>query len=251
MASGAVGAGLTAEDLAELTDALAQGRRPTVYLRDPVPGLGLPAAVSAKVVSVDGATVLVSPRGVNDELPFEADELRMTRKAVTPARKAVTPAPKAAPTPKAPRKTRPATVVQPAERTVEPAPTETPPAKPAPTPRAGGARRKAPTTVTVTLHADLDGAWTVAVQLGDRAPGKAVTVDADAVEKAIAELGEPGALRAVQAALDTARRAAAARVEELTRQLERARGTLAALGASSEGPSRQLRNKGTRRERSS
>jgi Family of unknown function (DUF6319) len=224
-------AGLTTDDLAGLTAALAEGNRPTVYLRDPVPGLGLPAAVSAKVVSVDGATVMVRPRGVNDELPFEADELRMTRKAATPA-------PNAAPARKPPATPRPTAPAKPVA--AEPA------AKPAPKPRSAGGRRKGPSTVTVTLHADLDGAWTVAVQQGERVPGKPVSVDADAVERAVGELGEPAAQRAVQAALDSARSAAAARIEELTKQLEQARDTLAALGAS-----RQSRNKGTRPDRTS
>lgn len=92
-------------------------------------------------------------------------------------------------------------------------------------------RRKTPTTVTLTLHADLDGAWTVAVQQGDRPVSKPVPVNADAVERAVTELGEPGAERAVQTALEAAREVAAARVAELTRQLAEARDTLAALGA--------------------
>jgi hypothetical protein len=253
MASGAARAGLNADDLIALTGALAQGARATVYLRDPVPSLGLTAGTSAKVVSVDGATVLVRPRGVDDELPFEAEELSLTRNAAPkPQPKAQVKPPAAPPQPNpAPAKPNPA----PAKPNPAPAkpngaqlngaapPNATPPK--AKSPRVAAGRRKTPTTVTVTLHADLDGAWTVAVQQGDRPAGKTVSVNADAVERAVAELGEPGAQRAVQAALDVAREIAAARIEELTRQLEQARGTLAALGET------EPRNRRTRSERSS
>ena len=80
--------GLDTADLAALVAALEEGKRPTVYLNDPVPGLGLPAGASAKVVAVEGATVRLRPRGVADELPFEAGELRAS-KTLRAAAKAV------------------------------------------------------------------------------------------------------------------------------------------------------------------
>ncbi|CCQ13882.1 putative uncharacterized protein (fragment), partial [Rhodococcus sp. AW25M09] len=95
----AVNDSLTPENLATLAAALAEGRRATVYLREPNPSLGLPDGTSAKVVSIDGTTVTISPKGVNDELPYEAEELRITRNAATsaapakrvPAKKVATP----------------------------------------------------------------------------------------------------------------------------------------------------------------
>lgn len=42
-------------------------------------------SASAKVVSVDGNTVMIRPKGVNDELPFEAEELRINRVSAAPA----------------------------------------------------------------------------------------------------------------------------------------------------------------------
>ncbi|MGN0040327.1 MAG: translation initiation factor, partial [Rhodococcus sp. (in: high G+C Gram-positive bacteria)] len=79
---------LTEEQLGELSNALAEGRRATVYLIDGIPSLGIEPGASARVVSVSGTTVMVRPKGVDDELPFESDELRLTRQpAGAPAKK--------------------------------------------------------------------------------------------------------------------------------------------------------------------
>ncbi|MFC3241262.1 DUF6319 family protein [Gordonia humi] len=72
---------LTPDDLTRLSTALAEGRRATVYLREAVPSLGLGEGASARVVSIAGNTVTISPRGVDDELPYEADELRISKVA--------------------------------------------------------------------------------------------------------------------------------------------------------------------------
>ncbi len=82
---------LTADNLAALATAVAEGKRATVYLREATPSLGIEAGTSAKVVSVDGNTVMIRPKGVNDELPFEAEELRINRVSAAPAK----PAPRA------------------------------------------------------------------------------------------------------------------------------------------------------------
>ena len=70
---------LTEEQLGELGTALAEGRRATVYLVEGIPSLGIDPGTSARVVSISGSTVMVRPKGVDDELPFETDELRATR----------------------------------------------------------------------------------------------------------------------------------------------------------------------------
>ena len=70
---------LSPADLTALAKAVADGKRATVFLCEGTPSLGLAAGASARVVSVSGSTVTVRPRGVDDELPYEADELRMTR----------------------------------------------------------------------------------------------------------------------------------------------------------------------------
>lgn len=74
-------ASLTDEEIAVLQAALADGRNPTVYLREPIPSLDVPGGASARVYSIDGRALVVKPRRIDDELPFEAEELRMTRTA--------------------------------------------------------------------------------------------------------------------------------------------------------------------------
>ncbi|SDD14184.1 translation initiation factor [Rhodococcus tukisamuensis] len=269
---------LTEQDLTELAAAVAAGKRATVYLNDATPSLGLAEGCSARVLSIDGATVLIRPKGVNDELPFEADELRRTRlpaktaaraaKAASAkpavakspsakpasgkpaaaksavAKPAVAAAPKSVPAkvvdtrvaPAAPPKPAPvaATVsVTPPKATVT-APKADPDTRAsentAPAPRRAR-RAKDPASVSVTLHAEAGNEWTVTVTHGERRPGKAAPVSADAVERAVRELGDPAAEQAVASVLSAAREAAARRVEELSRQLAEARDTLESLGA--------------------
>ncbi|NLE81307.1 MAG: translation initiation factor [Rhodococcus sp.] len=225
---------LTADNLEALASAVALGKRATVYLREAVPGLGLPAGASAKVVSVQGNTVMISPKGVNDELPYEAEELQMSKPA-TP--KAPAPKPKAAapepvvhqgiePGPPPAPKPVPARAASSAAKS-ETAPTDSP----KPTPRRTGAKR-APAGVSVTIHAGADNEWSVTVAHGAKKPGKAVPVAPDAVERAVRELGEETAIEAVDSIIVAARSKVAARVDELSKELEEARKLLEALGES-------------------
>lgn len=242
---------LTEQNLIDLTAAVSAGKRATVYLIEATPSLGLPAGCSAKVVSVDGSTVLIRPKGVNDELPFEADELRLTR---TPAQPATKPKPTPKPAAASPR-TRSASARAALERSAASAPAPKPtPAQPksvdsptttpkaavtapksdvpdaAPAPKRPR-RTKEPVGVSVTLHAAAGGEWTVTVAHGAKRPGKAAPVTADAVERAVRELGDPAAAEAVESVISAAREAAAKRVEELSRQLEEARNALESLGS--------------------
>ena len=250
---------LTAENLEALAAAVAEGKRATVYLREATPSLGLEAGCSAKVVSVEGNTVLIRPKGVNDELPYEAEELRMTRKAPEPAapakstarasaprKSAPAPAPRAtAPTPApvpartavAPvAPTTPAPAKPPAKAAAAPAPAANPAPVPTPAPAANPAparrARKPQGGVSVTIHAGPENEWTVTVAHGAKRPGKAVPVTADAVDRAVRELGEPIALEAVQSVISAAREAAEQRIAALSKELEDARRALDALGAS-------------------
>lgn len=236
---------LTEQNLTDLAAAIADGKRATVYLNDATPSLGLPAGCSAKVVSVDGTTVLIRPKGVNDELPFEADELRMTRNPSQPAAKPA-PAPKPAAPPARPRSAAAqaaldrsaASAPKPVSPQPKPLPTSpkdavttpTPDAAPAPAPKRPR-RTKEPVGVSVTLHAEAGGEWTVTVTHGAKRPGKAAPVSADSVERAVHELGDPAAEEAVASVLSAAREAAAKRVEELSKQLDEARSALESLGS--------------------
>ncbi|WOC13607.1 DUF6319 family protein [Gordonia sp. MP11Mi] len=201
---------LTSDDLTKLATALTEGRRATVYLREGVPSLGLDAGSSAKVVSIAGTTVTVRPRGVDDELPYEADELRITKTAPPqpePAKKAVrrkAPAPAAAP------------VAAPA--TVPPAP------KPRPrTPK------KATQSLTVTIHGNADNEWSVALTRGAKKPQRSRSVTPESVDAAVRELGDATARDAVTSVLNAAREEAKRRVEELSRELAAAKEALAAI----------------------
>ncbi|WP_032386349.1 DUF6319 family protein [Rhodococcoides fascians] len=245
----AVNDSLTPENLTTLAAALAEGRRATVYLREPNPSLGLPDGTSAKVVSIDGNTVTISPKGVNDELPYEAEELRITRNPVTPpapakripAKKTASAAPVSKPVaasePVAVSKTSPTSTSVTAS-TSSAAPKSVPAtdvaAKPAGAASAstGSAPRrpkKAPGGVSVTIHAGADNDWSVTVTQGAKRPTKAQPVSPEAVGRAVRELGDVTARDAVEAVISHAREEAARRVAELSRQLDEARTTLAAL----------------------
>ncbi|BCN80783.1 DUF6319 family protein [Prescottella equi] len=229
---------LTAENLETLAAAVAEGKRATVYLREATPSLGIEAGCSAKVVSVEGNTVVISPKGVNDELPFEAEELRMTRKAPEPV-KSTRPAKAAAPAPKPAAAPAPKPAAAPAPKPVsapKPAPTPAavtstaPQAPPAPAPRRA---KKAPAGVSVTIHAGAENDWTVTVTHGAKRPGKATPVSPDAVDRAMRELGDDVALEAVQSVISAAREAAEQRIAALSKELEDARRALEALGSTS------------------
>ncbi|MGV9744257.1 DUF6319 family protein [Rhodococcus zopfii] len=247
---------LSDEQLAELTTALAEDRRATVYLIEGIPSLGIEPGASAKVIAVDGRTVMVRPKGVNDELPFEFDELRMTRPAAAPRTRPAEAAPaaprpvaKSAPAPKPAASTSPA--AKPAASTspaAKPAASTSPAAKPAtketavstppsqsvePTskPKPAARRPKKQPGVSITITIDPDTEWTVAVAHGTRRVGKPTPVGPDAVERAVRELGDESALEAVQSVIDEARQAAEERVAQLSAQLEEAKKALESLGA--------------------
>ncbi|NLG45106.1 DUF6319 family protein [Gordonia sp. (in: high G+C Gram-positive bacteria)] len=239
---------LTSDDLTALATALADGKRATVYMREATPSLGLAAGASARVISIDGTTVTVKPSGVDDELPYEADELRITKaappapekpKKAAPARKAApkpAPAPTPAPAPAPAKKAAPAAKPAPAAPTTEPA---SPVAKkPAQKPAAKVVRRtgakKPPASVTVTLFGSSDNEWSVAVTRGGRKPARSRTVAPDSVESALSELGDGTAFDAAASVLNAAREEAQRRVEELSRELQAARDALAALEGSAD-----------------
>lgn len=245
----AVNDSLTPENLTTLAAALAEGRRATVYLREPNPSLGLPDGTSAKVVSIDGNTVTISPKGVNDELPYEAEELRITRNPATPpapakripAKKTASTAPVSKPVaasePVAVSKSSPSSTSVTAS-TSSAAPKSVPATDVAAKPAGAGSAstgsaprrpKKAPGGVSVTIHAGADNDWSVTVTQGAKRPTKAQPVSPEAVGRAVRELGDVTARDAVEAVISHAREEAARRVAELSRQLDEARTTLAAL----------------------
>lgn len=239
------GDGLTSDDLTALSAGLATGKRVTVYLRDPMPSLNLDAGTSARVVSIEGSVVTVRPKGVDDQLPFEANELQRSQAATgsaSPAQKrpAARPAPaKVAAPPSVP--SSPPVTSNSTTRKSESRPGGAGTA--APTPRAANtspqsssaapkAPRRAKTTtaaVSVTLTSTPAGSWAVSVSQGSKKTVKATEVTADRVARAMRELGNDAAIAAVDEVISAAREAAQRRVDELSHELETARAALAHL----------------------
>ncbi len=247
---------LTDEQLAELSTAVADGRRATVYLIEGIPSLGIAPGASARAVSVAGRTVTVRPKGVDDELPFEAEELRLTKEPSKPVRKA---ADRSTPRPTTPRPTTlrtsasqptasgpsrapaPKSSSSPASTPATKETTTVPPTAPepqtgaTPKPKAASRRPKKQPGVTVTITIDPEQEWTVGVAQGTRRLSKANPVSPDAVERAVLELGDEAALEAVRSVIDAARQAAEERVAQLSRELEEARKALESLGSGPTG----------------
>ncbi|GAB26220.1 hypothetical protein GOPIP_093_00250 [Gordonia polyisoprenivorans NBRC 16320 = JCM 10675] len=238
------GDGLTSDDLTALSAGLATGKRVTVYLRDPMPSLNLDAGTSARVVSIEGSVVTVRPKGIDDQLPFEANELQRSQASTgsaSPAQKrAARPAPaKVAaqpPVPAAPpvpsnsttrkSESRPggAGTAAPTPRTVNTSPQSSSAAPKAP--------RRAKTTtaaVSVTLTSTPAGSWAVSVSQGSKKTVRATEVTADRVARAMRELGNDAAIAAVDEVISAAREAAQRRIDELSHELQTARAALAHL----------------------
>ncbi len=250
-------ASLTDEDLAALRAALSEGRTPTVYLRESIPTLDVPEGASAKVQSITGRTLTVKPRRVDDELSYEAEELRMTRKA--PAASAKRAPAKKAPAKKAPVGKAPVGKVERAAQQPSSARTGAKPSAAGAKTGAGARKESAPTSsasaasvrkaaaapqrrprqrrgsdaVTVTIQgtaADAPHEWTVTVVGGGARSAKPVPVRAESVVQAVGALNVPAAAKAVDAVLESARVQAEQRVEELARELAEAKKALRSLG---------------------
>ncbi|KXP03190.1 DUF6319 family protein [Tsukamurella pseudospumae] len=220
---------LTDDDLTRYAAALAEGRKPLVYLVEAVPSLGLAAGASARIVEVDGATVTVKPTGVDDQLPYEARELRSTKQP-----KPVKRAPKkaAAPAPVSPAPAGPA----PSGTAAGGAPSGKRPGTPAPkAERPGTPAPKAARSVTITLHVGADNSASLKVTRNAQKPAGASEIALPAVHKALAGLGDKEARAAVDEVLSAARDAAADKVAALQAELAAAKKSLATLDRAKRG----------------
>lgn len=214
---------LSEDDLIRLRTALEEGKRPTVYLRDAVPSLGVDEASSARVMSVSGSTVTVRPKGVGDEVPFEAGELYSTRAAATQAAAEAT-AVMAAKKPRVPR------AAAPRPRLPVPArPATAPETVPTPTRLPAVRRSASEPRITVTLSGTASGGWTVQGAQGTRKLSAPAPVTVEAVAQAVEALGDETVRTAVLVVLDAARMAAQERVVALSAELSCAQAELEAL----------------------
>ncbi|WP_019201259.1 hypothetical protein [Tsukamurella sp. 1534] len=189
---------LTVDDLRRYADALAEGKRPLVYLIEAVPSLGLAAGASARVIEVSGTMVTVKPAGVDDQLPYEARELRATKQ----------------PKPVKPVKEAKAAKASPVKAAA--------PAKPA-------------RSVAVTVFVGADNVASIKVTRNGQKPSGAREVALPAVHKALAGLGDKEATAAVGDVLSAARDAAADRVAALQAELTAAKKSLASLDRAKRG----------------
>ncbi|MCA0158790.1 hypothetical protein LB823_21540 [Tsukamurella sp. M9C] len=197
---------LTAEDLGRYATALAEGKKPLVYLVEGVPSLGLAAGASARVVAVDGVVVTVKPTGVDDQLPYEARELRATKQP-----KPVKRAPKAAAAKAAP-------------------------AKPAPAKPTGvAAPARAARSVAITVYVGADNTASLKVTRNAQKPAGAQEISLPALHKALAGLADKEAQATVDEVLSAARDAAADRVAALQAELAAAKKSLATLDRAKRG----------------
>jgi hypothetical protein len=236
--------GLTDQDVQQLRDQLAGGKRPRVQLS----GSQFAAAPSATVVrigdpAVDGSdylTVRVKVNGVLDELAFAPAELQLGRRhpaaepvaAVRPARSRTAPAAKAGPP-----VSRPAPAIPVAAPMAGTAPIAQPAASEPPAdPGAAGlgtagrnARRRKPTstpTVSFTVASTGDS-WTVSANRGAKGIVKHVPVQPGVVTALAELLAQPALLDAVAEINQTALSQAQARADELRAELHRLEAVLA------------------------
>jgi hypothetical protein len=217
----ATDSGLGNDQLTQLAEQVAAGRRPRVR----VSGGQFPEGTSGTVLRVgdpaadgdDYVVVRVKMHGVTDELRFSPKELsvgraRPTAPEPTPAAKKAPPVKKAS-APRAKRaptaaKAAPVKKAAPRKRLAPAAP---PPARPA--------RRSAPApTVTITVTSS-GSSWSVAARRGAKTVVKKAEVTPGAVAAIAALLGDSAVEDAVAAVNDSARAVAEARAEQLRAEL--------------------------------
>lgn len=224
--------GLTDQDVQQLRDQLAEGKRPRVQLS----GSQFAAAPSATVVrigdpAVDGSdylTVRVKVNGVLDELAFAPAELqlggRRAAQAVSEPAPAAKPRRKAAPRP---RPSTPAPVVPVAAPMAATSPVSEPAAI---VPSAGRAarRRKPNSTPTVSFTVASTGdSWTVSANRGAKGIVKQVPVQPGVVTALAELLAQPALREAVAEINQTALSQAQARADQLRAELHRLEAVLA------------------------
>ena len=231
---------LTDEQVVQLRDDVAAGRRPRVRVSGPqFPSGTIGTVLAVGDPSADGGdfiTVRVKIAGVTDELGFSPRELSMVGRgraaapAASPSRKRTPSSPRArrsegspvAPAAKASGRsgTSRSGVSAPRRSPSDAAPERGSSGAPvrAKTP-AGSPRRPAPIpAVTITI-ASAGSSWSVTAHRGARVVVKKTAVSPGAVAALAALLNQPGVEDAVAAVNDTARGEAEARAEKLRAEL--------------------------------
>ncbi|MDW5325810.1 hypothetical protein [Plantactinospora sp. KLBMP9567] len=230
--------GLSTEELQQIRDALAGGRKPKVVFTE---AAGQIAGQLGQVVELTDPEVSeewVVVRFGRDELPFSPTDLAVAPKGAT-RRTAVKPEPEPEPATEpefkivrepvpAPRKEATVTAV------------DTPPARPAdgegegegeakPTRRATKAvKPKGPAGLTVTLTY-ADGEWTLAATQGTKSLAKPYVIKPAEALKMVALIDVPGVHEAVEQIMAVERREAEQQAEKLRAELAEIEARLAEL----------------------
>ncbi|MDG4787046.1 hypothetical protein O7626_14080 [Micromonospora sp. WMMD1102] len=225
--------GLSTEELQQIRDALAGGRKPKVVFTE---AAGQIAGQLGQVVELTDPEVSeewVVVRFGRDELPFSPTDLAIAPKGATGRR--------------APARSEPEPVAEPEFKIVrEPVPVprkeaavtavDTPPASPAggegepkPVRRAAKATKpKGPAGLTVTLTY-ADGEWTLAAAQGTKSLAKPYMIKPAEALKMIALIDVPGVHEAVEQIMAVERREAEQQAEKLRAELAEIEARLAEL----------------------
>jgi hypothetical protein len=228
--------GLSTDQLQNIRDTLAAGRKPKVQFTE---SAGQVAGQTGQVVELTDPTVSddwVVVRFGRDELPFSPTDLSIPPRGARRAEPKPDPEPKAEPTPEPefmvtrnpvpPPRTETPAPPAPTPDAAAPAPSTAPaspapaPAEPKPARRAAAktARTKAPAALTVTLTY-AEGDWTVAAMQGSKALAKPYSVRPVEALKMVALVDVPGVREAVEQIMAAERSAAEQQAETLRAQL--------------------------------
>lgn len=225
------GQGLSTEELQQIREALAGGRKPKVVFTE---AAGQIAGQLGQVVELTDPEVSdewVVVRFGRDELPFSPADLAIAPRGATSRRAKPEPEPEPVPEPefKIVREPVPAPREEAKVTTVD-----TPPARPAdgePKPArrsAKPARPKGPAGLTVTLTY-ADGEWTLAATQGAKALAKPYVIKPAEALRMVAMVDVPGVQEAVEQILAAERREAEQQAERLRAELAEVEARLAEL----------------------
>ncbi|ROT29549.1 hypothetical protein [Micromonospora sp. HM5-17] len=225
--------GLSTEELEQIRDALANGRRPKVVFTE---AAGQIAGQLGQVVELTDPAVSdewVVVRFGRDELPFSPADLAVAPKGAAARRAKAEPEPSVEPVPepefKVVREPVPAPREEARVTAVETTPASAAEAGPKPAKRAAkAARPKGPAGLTVTLSY-ADGEWTLAATQGTKALAKPYVIKPAEALKMVALVDVPGVQEAVEQILEAERREAEQQAERLRAELAEVEARLAEL----------------------
>ncbi|MDP9794495.1 hypothetical protein J2S43_003007 [Catenuloplanes nepalensis] len=231
-AAGAAIRGLTPDELHQIKQTLAGGRKPKVMFTESAGQIAGQIGQVIELQDPETSEEYVVVRFGRDELPFSPADLTIPPKGAT-GRKAPEPEPEVVPEPAAPEpefmvvRERPVPEKKTEEQSTV---TETPEAAKPPVKKAAAkaVKPKGPAGLTVTLAYD-NGEWTVAAQQGTKALAKPYVVKPAEALKIVALVDVPGVHEAVEAILSSERAEAEQQAEKLRAELAEVEARLAEL----------------------